>query len=239
MILFPAIDILGGRAVRLLRGEKAKVTDYGDPVDRAMSWVDQGATFLHVVDLDGAFDETGINLKTVEKIVTKTGVSVQTGGGIRTKEDVARRLDVGVTRVIIGTAAVENPALVLDAPSAWNGKMVLGLDAKNGFVSTRGWEEVTCITPAELAKQFESRIDTVVYTDVMRDGALCGVNVESTVSLQKATGLQVIASGGVSQISDLVALAQRGVYGAILGKAIYNGNFTVKDALKAVGEIKC
>lgn len=231
MLLFPAIDILDGRAVRLLYGEKARVTDYGDPVDRAKLWLDMGAEILHVVDLSGAFgEENGFN-RTLEKIA-RLGVPVQSGGGLRSLQSVRERFETGATRVVLGTVCVEQPEILRAAAQEYGAKIVAGMDAKNGILMVRGWTQSSGTEAFAFAKQLHSLgIEDAVYTDVSRDGALTGVNLEETVRM-KETGLNIIASGGIRNMDDLFALKARGVYGAVLGRSIYTGEINLRRAVE-------
>lgn len=232
MILFPAIDILDGRAVRLLYGKKDNVTDYGLPLDRAKEWVDSGAGYLHVVDLSGAFSgKSGIN-NIIEKIAA-LGVPVQSGGGLRTYSDVKDRLESGAARVVLGTLCYSDPEFFSRLADDFKEKIVAGIDAKDGFVMINGWTKST----GEKAEDFGKRVKnmgltTCVYTDISRDGALKGAAVSSTAALQKSTDLNVIASGGISSINDLLSLKENGVYGAILGRSIYTGAINLKKAIE-------
>ena len=235
MKLYPAIDILGGRAVRLLHGKRDAVTDYGDPVDRAKQWLDAGAHILHVVNLSGAFDEKNDFPRILEKIAS-LGVPVQTGGGIRSVATVKNRFSAGADRVVLGTVCVEQPEVLEEAASLFGGKIVAGIDAREGKLTVRGWT----VTAEEDAFSFGKRakalgLSDAVFTDVGRDGALTGVNVEATVKMAE-TGLNVIASGGVRSMDDLEALKQHNVYGAILGRSIYEGTIDLK---KAIEEFEC
>ena len=237
MILFPAVDILDGKSVRLLHGKFDQVTVYGDPVDMAKKWESQGARFLHLVDLNGARD--GINspnFPVIERITKAIKIPVQLGGGIRTIEDIEKRLACGVERVILGTACCGNPEIVEEAVKIFGAeKIVAGIDAKDGFVAVRGWVESSGISPYELGKKmYGLGLRYVVFTDISRDGALVGVNVSSCAKMARETGLNVIASGGVSSLDDLKLLKQENMYGAILGKAIYENKFDVKTALEVI-----
>lgn len=235
MKLFPAIDILNGRAVRLLHGKREAVTDYGDPVERARLWLDCGAEILHVVNLSGAFGEESGFLSLLEKIAS-LGVPVQTGGGIRTREDIAQRFSAGAERVILGTVCVRQPQLFREAAAAYGGKIVVGLDAKNGMLAVKGWTELSQVSAFSFgAEARKMGVEDAVFTDIGRDGALTGVNAEETVKMAQ-TGLNVIASGGIRDMDDLYLLKERGVYGAVLGRSIYTGNIDLK---KAIGEMKC
>lgn len=236
MILFPAVDILDNRAVRLLYGQRDKVTDYGDPVELALRWSDMGAQYLHVVDLNGAFDDSAVNRETLKKLVKELKIPVQLGGGIKTLDKIKYYLEeVGVTRVIVGTACVTAPDVADKACALYGNKIVAGIDCKDGFVAIKGWVEKSDLTAQKVALDMKARgSDTVVYTDISRDGALTGVNVDATAELAKNTGMKIIASGGMSCIDDIKKLMQKDVYGAILGRAIYNGNIDLSDALETV-----
>lgn len=236
MILFPAVDILDNRAVRLLYGQRDKVTDYGDPVELALRWSDMGAQYLHVVDLNGAFDDSAVNRETLKKLVKELKIPMQLGGGIKTLDKIKYYLEeVGVTRVIVGTACVTAPDVADKACALYGNKIVAGIDCKDGFVAIKGWVEKSDLTAQKVALDMKERgSDTVVYTDISRDGALTGVNVDATAELAKNTGMKIIASGGMSCIDDIIKLMQKDVYGAILGRAIYNGNIDLSDALETV-----
>ena len=236
MILFPAVDILDNRAVRLLYGQRDKVTDYGDPVELALRWSDMGAQYLHVVDLNGAFDDSAVNRETLKKLVKELKIPVQLGGGIKTLDKIKYYLEeVGVTRVIVGTACVTAPDVADKACALYGNKIVAGIDCKDGFVAIKGWVEKSDLTAQKVALDMKARgSDTVVYTDISRDGALTGVNVDATAELAKNTGMKIIASGGMSCIDDIIKLMQKDVYGAILGRAIYNGNIDLSEALETV-----
>lgn len=235
MILFPAVDILENRAVRLLYGERDKVTDYGDPAELAAKWTAKGAEYLHVVDLNGAFDDSSVNRETLKRLIKEVNIPVQLGGGIKTLDKIKFYLEeVGVTRVIVGTACVTAPEVVDKACALYGNRIVAGIDCKDGFVAIKGWVEKSALTADAVALAMKERgSDTVVYTDIGRDGALTGVNVEATSALASATGMNVIASGGMSSIVDIEKLMQKkNVYGAILGRAIYNGNIDLTEALE-------
>lgn len=237
MQIYPAIDIKDGRAVRLRQGLAADVTDYGTPAEAAMDWKTQGATYLHVVDLDGAFEGKGRNLPLVAEIVRETGLPVELGGGIRTMEDIEARLTLGVARVILGTVALTDPDLVRRACARYPGRIACGIDAKDGRVAVRGWVEASDVDPVDLALRMKDvGVLDVIYTDIRRDGMQTGPNVESTAELVRRTGLRVIGSGGVGKIQDLYDLRDAGCAGAIVGKALYNGNFTLAQALRLEAE---
>ena len=237
MQIYPAIDIKDGRAVRLRQGLAADVTDYGTPAEAAMDWKTQGATYLHVVDLDGAFEGKGRNLPLVAEIVRETGLPVELGGGIRTMEDIEARLTLGVARVILGTVALTDPDLVRRACARYPGRIAFGIDAKDGRVAVRGWVEASDVDPVDLALRMkDAGVLDVIYTDIRRDGMQTGPNVEATAELVRRTGLRVIGSGGVGKIQDLYDLRDAGCAGAIVGKALYNGNFTLAQALRLEAE---
>lgn len=234
MIIFPAIDLKGGRVVRLAEGDMARATVYADdPAAQARTFADEGAAWLHVVDLDGAFAGEGRNVGAVEAILQATPARVQLGGGIRTRDSIDRWLGLGVERVVLGTAALENPTLVREAAAAHPGRVVVAVDAKGGFVATRGWADVSDLPVADLARRFEDAgVAALLFTDVGRDGLLKGVNLDATLALAQATTLPVIASGGVAGIEDIRALAgQPGIEGVICGRAIYDGRLALREAL--------
>lgn len=237
MILYPAIDLKDGQAVRLLRGDMEQTTVFNDnPAAQALSFVDAGCEWLHLVDLNGAFEGEPVNAAPVEAILSQTNVPAQLGGGIRDMATIERWLDKGLARVILGTVAVENPDLVRQAARAFPGKVAVGLDARNGFVATRGWAEETDIQVVDLAKKFEDAgIAAIIYTDIMRDGAMKGPNIDATAALACAVDIPVIASGGVSSMADLTTLKDTGVIsGAISGRALYDGAIDLSAALAAL-----
>ncbi len=237
MQLYPAIDMMNGRAVRLRQGKRDDVTVYGDPVEVALRWKACGADWLHLVDLDAAFDGVSTSLALIARVAEAFGGRVELGGGVRTLDDAARRIDAGVSRVIIGTAAAENPDMVEKACARWPGQIAVGIDAKNGVVATRGWVQSAGMTATELALRMKQcGVRDIIYTDVSRDGMMSGPNVTATAALVGATGMDIIGSGGVSQLTDLTALKQAGCAGAILGKALYEGAFTLEEAIQLIGE---
>jgi phosphoribosylformimino-5-aminoimidazole carboxamide ribotide isomerase len=231
--IYPAIDLINGRAVRLRQGRREDVTDCGDPVEMAAKWRSQGAKWLHVVDLEAAFDGQSGQGITIRRMVEAFGGSVQLGGGIRSMNDIRERLeDWGIARCILGTAAVTEPHLVVDACAQYPGKIACGIDAKDGMVAVRGWIDVSTFTALELAKEMEKAGATaVIYTDISRDGMLSGPNVEATKRLVDRAAVPVIASGGVASLADISALKKVGCAGAIVGKALYSGAFTLPMAL--------
>lgn len=235
-IIYPAIDLRNGRVVRLQYGNPDKETVFGDdPTAMGQRWLEAGATWLHVVNLDGAFDEAGAANWAALPTLAKLGAQVQFGGGIRALDDITRALDAGAARVILGTVAIENPDLVAQAIAHFGAdKIAVGIDARDGRVKTRGWVRETAVTPTELGQQMKSLgISTAIYTDISRDGVLTGVNAEATAQLAQATGLNVIASGGVAALEDVArchALAAQGIAGVITGRAIYDGRLHLPDA---------
>ncbi|MGN1235709.1 MAG: 1-(5-phosphoribosyl)-5-[(5-phosphoribosylamino)methylideneamino]imidazole-4-carboxamide isomerase [Christensenellaceae bacterium] len=232
MILFPAIDILEGRAVRLKKGLLTEVTDFGAPVECAKRWVDAGAQWLHVVDLGGAFDGISQINDTIYEI-SKLGVPIQSGGGLRTMEDVANRLAAGASRVVIGTLAYTDYPLFKKLVEKYGNRIVAGIDANEGMVSVCGWTQQVDMTAVTFAKRMkQTGVLYAVYTDISRDGLMAGVAVDSTKELAEESGLQVIASGGVSSVDDLLRLKEAGIYGAILGRSIYNGAIDLKEAIR-------
>ena len=231
MKLYPAIDVLDGRAVRLLYGKRDQVTDYGDPVDFAKRWADEGAEILHVVDLSGAFGEAG-GFEKVHERIARVGVPMQSGGGLRSMADIHRRFRAGADRVVLGTVCVEHPEVLYEAVGRYKEKIVAGIDAKDGFLAVRGWTQLADKDAFEFGCEAKALgIADAVFTDIGRDGALAGVNVAETVRMGE-TGLNIIASGGVRDLNDIRALKEQGVYGVILGRALYAGALTFKDAFE-------
>ncbi|KIL46516.1 1-(5-phosphoribosyl)-5-[(5-phosphoribosylamino)methylideneamino] imidazole-4-carboxamide isomerase [Jeotgalibacillus alimentarius] len=235
--VYPAIDMRGGKCVRLTQGDYAQETIYGDsPFDMAKQFVDEGAEWIHMVDLDGAKDGKRVNDVFVERVVKELPARVQVGGGIRKEEDVVHYLDQGVDRVIIGSLAVTNPSLVKEWLKKYGDRIAIGLDAKNGYVATHGWIETSELKAVDLGKELaEAGAETFIFTDIATDGMLSGPNVDAVVELAECTGAEVIASGGVSSLEDLrtlQAVSGMGVTGAIVGKAIYTNKFTVKQAIE-------
>lgn len=236
MIVIPAIDLKGGKCVRLQQGLMDRDTVYSDdPAAQALVWEGKGAELLHIVDLDGAFAGEPKNRASIEAIVAAVRIPTQLGGGIRDIPTIEAYLSLGIGRVIIGTAAQQNPALVEEACRRFPGRIVVGIDAKNGMVAVQGWAEVTGVTAIELARRFEGMgVAAIVYTDISRDGMLQGPNVEATRALAEAVSLPVIASGGVSSLDDirrLCAIESSGVTGVITGKAIYTGALDLAEAI--------
>ncbi len=236
--VFPAIDLRSGRVIRLEQGQKEHIKRFGfQPAQAAQQWILQGAAWLHVVNLDGAFGEnTQTNLTALEKIlaVSEGKASLQYGGGLRSIETIQEVLSLGAARVILGTAAVEQPRLVQDALNAFGAeRVVLGLDARDGFIQIKGWEKGTTLTPINLAKQFiPDGLQTIIYTNVRRDGMQGGVDIQGTQQLADETGLSVIASGGVGTLEDIQRVKESGLSGVIVGRALYEKRFTLLEAIK-------
>jgi phosphoribosylformimino-5-aminoimidazole carboxamide ribotide isomerase len=234
MILYPAIDLKDGQCVRLLRGEMEAATVFSDdPASQAAAFAAAGCEWLHLVDLNGAFAGRPVNAEAVEAILARVSVPAQLGGGIRDMETIEGWLAKGLSRVILGTVAVENPALVREAARAFPGKVAVGIDAKGSMVATRGWAEVTDVEATDLARRFEDAgVAALIYTDIARDGAMEGPNVAATEALARAVSIPVIASGGVSSLDDLAALKATGVIaGAISGRALYDGAIDLGAAI--------
>jgi phosphoribosylformimino-5-aminoimidazole carboxamide ribotide isomerase len=237
MILYPAIDLKDGQCVRLLRGEMSAATVFGDdPAAQAARFVQEGCEWLHLVDLNGAFAGTPVNAAAVQDILSRVTIPCQLGGGIRDMATIEMWLSKGLARVILGTVAVENPALVRQAAAAFPGKVAVGIDARKGRVATKGWATETDVMATDLARSFEDAgVAAIIYTDIDRDGAMQGPNIEATEALARAVSIPVIASGGVSRMEDLLALRDTGVIaGAISGRALYDGAIDLAQALKAL-----
>ena len=238
MILYPAIDLKDGNAVRLYKGEMDQATVFNEnPAAQALEFVNAGCEWLHLVDLNGAFAGEPVNAAPVEEILKQCKVPAQLGGGIRDMATIERWLDKGLTRVILGTVAVENPDLVRKACKAFPGHVAVGIDARNGKVATKGWAEETNVNVIDLARSFEDAgVSAIIYTDINRDGAMQGPNVEATAELASAMSIPVIASGGVSSLDDLRNLKNCGaaLNGAISGRALYDGAIDLGEALKVL-----
>ncbi|MTH64533.1 1-(5-phosphoribosyl)-5-[(5-phosphoribosylamino)methylideneamino]imidazole-4-carboxamide isomerase [Paracoccus shanxieyensis] len=237
MILYPAIDLKDGNCVRLLRGDMEAATVFGtDPAAQAKAFQDAGAQWLHLVDLNGAFEGHPVNAAAVEAILAATDIPAQLGGGIRDMATIESWLERGLARVILGTVAVEQPSLVREAALAFPGKIAVGIDARGGRVATRGWATETDVMAVDLARQFEDAgVSAIIYTDIDRDGAMQGPNIAATEALARAVNISVIASGGVSSMQDLLALRDtRVIAGAISGRALYDGAINLGEALRAL-----
>lgn len=242
MIIYPAIDIRGGRCVRLTEGRfDAETVFADDPAEMALKWAGMGAEFLHLVDLDGALAGEGKNVPVIERILQSVNIPVQLGGGIRNLETIEKLLSLGVNRLILGSAAVKNPQLVEEACKKYPGHIAVGIDAKNGEVAIEGWGQGSGVAATELAKKMAAYgVETIIYTDISRDGMLSGVNVEATAALARACGVPIIASGGVASLEDIrrvKAVESDGVQGCIIGKAIYTGAVDLKAALDLAKEV--
>ena len=235
MIILPAIDLRGGKAVRLLRGEYDNMTVYGEnPVAVAASFAEAGASNLHVVDLDGALSGNTDNMDMIKNIISETKMSVEVGGGIRNEERVYTYLSMGAERVILGTVAAENPAFAEEMVKKYGAHIAVGADVKNGEIATHGWKKTTGTDVHTFMKMMENMgVATVICTDVSRDGALMGTNMELYRELSEKYGIGIIASGGITTVNEVYELAKMNVFGAILGKAIYNGNIDLREAVKA------
>jgi phosphoribosylformimino-5-aminoimidazole carboxamide ribotide isomerase len=239
MVIFPAIDLKDGACVRLRQGLMSEATVFGhDPAAQAKAFEDMGFRYLHVVDLNGAFEGAPVNAAAVRAIRQSISIPMQLGGGIRTMVQVEAWLNEGVTRVILGTVAVRDPALVKEAAAAFPGCVAVGIDAKDGLVAIEGWAEVSELTATELAKRFEDAgVAAIIYTDIARDGVLTGLNLEATAALAREVSIPVIASGGLADIEDIRNLLKpeyAGIAGAITGRALYDGRLDAKEALALV-----
>jgi len=237
MIIFPAIDIRGGKCVRLTEGRFDQETIFADqPVDMAVRWANEGAEYLHLVDLDGALAGKPVNMAVIADIIKAVKIPVQLGGGIRTLENIRECLEAGVHRVILGSIAVRDPELVAVACKQYGDRIVVGIDARDGQAAVEGWGVTGGISAEELAKRMaQVGVARIIYTDISRDGMLSGVNVAATATLAQAAGIPVIASGGVGSLADIKAIKESesaGIEGVIVGKAIYLGNVNLGDALK-------
>ena len=238
MLILPAIDLRGGNCVRLVKGDFKQETIYSEhPEEIALRWEGEGAEFLHVVDLDGALAGEPQNMDAIKRILQAVSIPVEVGGGIRSMESIDRLLSIGVSRVILGSVAVHKEELVQEACSSYGNRIVVGIDAKKGIVATDGWEKSGDISAVELAKKLGTfGLKTIIYTDISRDGTLSGVNVTETAHLARASGIKVIASGGVKSISDIEELKKRecdGIIGVIVGKSIYEGTLSLTEAIAA------
>jgi phosphoribosylformimino-5-aminoimidazole carboxamide ribotide isomerase len=236
MLIYPAIDILGGRCVRLVQGDYSRETVFdADPVSVAKRWVEQGADRLHLVDLDGAKAGRPVNGHVVRRICESVSVPCQLGGGVRSDEHLAEVFAWGVRWAVLGTRAIQDPAWVRMAAGRFPGRIVLGLDARNGFVATDGWLNTSTVTATDLAKQVEDApLAAVVYTDIAKDGMMSGPNYEALAEMRAATRLPVIASGGVSTVDQVRRLAEAGTFGCIIGRALYEGQVTLPEVLALV-----
>lgn len=233
MIIFPAIDIKDNKCVRLLQGDFDKVNIYGDdPSEMAKKWEDKGSQFIHIVSLNGARGEGNMNDESIKKILQTVNIPIQIGGGIREEKRVKELLDLGVNRVILGSMAVKNKELLEELVKKYKDKIVVSIDAKDGKVATEGWEEVSSVDSLQLCKELEEiGVKTIVYTDISKDGMMAGPNFDIYEKLSKETNLDIIASGGVTTIDDVTKLNSMNLYGAIIGKALYENKIELKEVL--------
>ena len=240
MELFPAIDLIGGCAVRLVKGDYAQKTVYSEnPAEVAKSFAEAGAKYLHVVDLEGAKDGGTPNLETIQNIVEQGGLLVEVGGGIRSEEVIKKYLDAGVFRVILGTAAVQNPAFLEEMVQKYGEKIAVGVDIKDGMVAIKGWTEVSAESCFDFCEKLQKiGVKTIICTDISKDGLLSGTNLELYKELSEKFSVDIVASGGVTTLDDVKKLADMGMYGAILGKALYTGNIDLKAAVELTKEGK-
>ncbi len=238
MKLIPAIDLKNKKCVRLIQGDYNQVTVFGDPIEIAKHWKEEGATLLHLVDLDGAKEGASCNLDVVKQIIDEVGIAVEVGGGIRTLPQIESLLSIGVSRVILGSAAVKNPQLVRDAIKQFGSDaIVVGVDTKNFHVAVHGWLEVTSIDALTFTLQLkEMGVKIIIFTDIAKDGMLSGANLLETKELVQKTKLNIIASGGISSLEDIKDIKDIGCSGVILGKALYVHRFTYQDALQRFGD---
>lgn len=239
MEVIPAIDLLAGRCVRLYQGDYEKSQVFSEnPLEIALQWQSLGATRLHLVDLDGAKEGTSLNLDVIATIVKNLRIPVQVGGGLRDRTSVERLFQLGVERAIVGTLAIENPQLLEELCNAFPQKIAVGIDARNGKVATKGWLETSTVEATDLAQQISPKAAAIIYTDISRDGTLIGPNLEALRQLAQVSNIPVIASGGISSLTDLLSLLPLeplGVNGVIVGKAIYTGKLDLKEAIQAIG----
>ncbi len=240
MIIIPALDLKDGKCVRLLRGEKDRQTIYSDdPVEMALNWESEGAQYLHLIDLDGAFQGEPQNIETIKEIVHKIHIPIELGGGIRDMGCIVKMLSLGLNRIILGTAAISDPDLVNRAVERFGpGRIVVGIDARQEMVAVKGWEELSETSALELALRMRrTGIERIIYTDISRDGTMIGPNTEATKRLAQKSGLKVILSGGICCGEDIIRVAQLerfGIEGVIVGKALYEGEVTLREAIQAV-----
>lgn len=241
MIIFPAIDLRGGKCVRLFKGDFSRETIFSDnPSAVAVKWEEMGAQYFHVVDLDGALQGETKNREAIRSILGAVHIPMELGGGLRSLESIERALTGGIQRVILGSAAVENPSLVQEACHRFGDRIVVAIDARDGIVATQGWESSGNVSALDFAKQMaDYGVKTVIYTDISRDGTLSGLNLEGAIELSKVSGLRVVASGGVRSLEDIRAVKAHetdGIEGVIVGQAIYSGRLDLKKALRIAAE---
>ncbi|PKR77036.1 1-(5-phosphoribosyl)-5-((5-phosphoribosylamino)methylideneamino)imidazole-4-carboxamide isomerase [Halalkalibacillus sediminis] len=233
MNIYPAIDIRDQQCVRLIQGDYNQQTDYGNPVHMAQKWKEEGAEYLHLVDLDAAKGDPSNNLTIIKEIVKQTRLPVQVGGGVRSIERIEQLLNIGVSRVILGTAAVKDPDFLKEAVNQYGDQVVVSIDARNGYVATDGWIETSEVDAVDFLKTLDQvGVATIVYTDISKDGMLQGPNFEELKRIDSVNDIQVIASGGVSSEEDIEQLREMNIYGAIVGKAIYEGKVDLKKVME-------
>ena len=234
MIIFPAIDLYDGKAVRLYKGDYAEMTVYSEnPVEVALDFKSQGAQWIHLVDLEGAKSGETPNLAVIKKIVAESGLNAEVGGGIRSIEVIEKYIDAGISRVILGTAAVNDPELLSLAVRKYGDKIAVGVDIKDGYVAIKGWRETSSLEAFEFCRRLETvGVRTIISTDISKDGAMLGANHELYDAMRRELGINIIASGGVSSISDVRRLAAAGLYGAIIGKAYYTKAISLREAIE-------
>lgn len=239
MQIFPATDILGGKVVRLTKGDYNQVKIYADsPAEMALEFMKDGATNLHMVDLDGAKDGAPVNFEAIREAAKIKDLFIEVGGGIRDMKRVEDYLSLGVKRVILGTAAIRNYPFVEEAVKEFGNAIAVGVDAKEGFVAVSGWQETTSVKSVEFCKKLrDTGVSTVIYTDISKDGMLSGTNLEVYGELSQIKGLDIVASGGITFVNEIEKLRDMNIYGAIVGKAVYEGRLSLKDALRAA-EVK-
>ncbi len=237
MQIYPAIDIIDGKAVRLSQGSFDSVTVFNDePSEAAKDWVEAGADYIHIVDLDGARYGRSFVIDIIKDIKSKYNVNIQTGGGVRSLRDIEDRISAGASRVIIGTAAVKNPELVREAVKLYGDKIAVGVDAKNGMVAVSGWEEISSVRAVDLCHEMKKYgVNTIIYTDIAKDGMMSGPNIYATKELIEKTGMDIIASGGVSHMRDVENVKNINAAGVIIGKALYSGALDLKEVIEKFG----
>ncbi len=233
MIIFPAIDIIGGKPVRLYKGDFSTAQQVADDaLETAQQFVQAGAQWIHMVDLDGSLEKKPVNAKTFTDVASKTSLKVEIGGGIRTMQDIDFYVNNGISRIILGSVALKNPELVKEAVKEFGNIIAVGIDAKNGFAATEGWTESSDVYFTELAKRMEDvGVKTIIYTDISKDGTLSGPNIEQLIEINKAVSCDITA-GGITDINDIIALKNENLYGAICGKSIYNGTLKLSEAVE-------
>lgn len=234
MIILPAVDIMGGRPVRLYKGEFSTASQVAeDALETAVRFERDGAEWIHMVDLDGSLKKERVNAEIFISVAKNTSLKVELGGGIRSLEDIGFYIDSGISRVILGSAALKNPHLVKDAVARFGDRIAVGIDAKNGYAAAEGWTETSNVYFTDLAKQMESMgVKTIIFTDISKDGTLSGPNISQLKEINNAVSCNIIASGGINDINDIKELKQEQMYGAICGKSIYSGSLSLKEALE-------